>query len=69
VGLGEGWEALVATEIIVQSQTGLGSFFQSFAENPRVTAFGILGFLILIFSLNKLIWIPLLDWGHKKLEE
>ncbi len=69
VGLGEAWEALVATEIIVGMKTGLGPFFQGFATNPSVTAFGILGFLILIFSINKIIWIPLLDWGHHKLEE
>lgn len=69
VGLGEAWEALVATEIIVRMKSGLGPFFQSFSTNPSVTAFGILGFLILIFSINKLIWIPLLDWSHHKVEE
>ena len=69
VGLGEAWEALVATEIIVGMKSGLGPFFQGFATNPGVTVFGILGFLILIFSINKLLWIPLLDWGHHKLEE
>ena len=69
VGLGEGWEALVATEIIVGMKTGLGQFFESNAENTAVTAFGILGFLILIFVINKLVWIPLLDRGHHMMEE
>ncbi len=69
VGLGEGWEALVATEIIVSMKTGLGQFFQNNAENTAVTAFGILGFLILIFVINKLLWIPLLDWSHHTMEE
>ena len=69
IGLGEGWEALVATEIIVGSRMGLGSFFSLFSHNPRITTFGILGFLILIFSINKLIWIPLLEWSHHKMEE
>ena len=64
VGLGEGWEALVATEIIVQSKIGLGSFFQSHSQETMVTAFGILGFLLLIFSINKLLWLPLLEWSH-----
>lgn len=69
IGLGDGWGALVATEIIVGSSIGLGNFFNLFSQNPRITAFGILGFLILIFSINKLIWIPLLEWSHRKMEE
>ena len=69
VGLGEGWEALVATEIIVNVPHGLGGFFQMFSTNATITTFGILGFLILIFSINKLLWIPLLDWSHRLMEE
>ena len=69
IGLGEGWEALVATEIIVEIKDGLGSFFQSFSTNASVTAFGILGLLILIFSMNKILWLPLLEWSHRKMEE
>jgi len=69
VGLGEGWEALVATEVIVGSKTGLGQFFQSFAHNTPVTIFGIFGFLIIIFVMNKLIWLPLLRWSHERMGE
>ena len=69
IGLGDGWGALVATEIIVGSRRGLGSFFNIFSHNPRITAFGILGFLILIFSINKLVWTPLLEWSHRTMEE
>ena len=69
IGLGEGWEALVATEIIVNHPVGLGSFFQSYSQNAGVTALGIFGLLLLIFSVNKLIWLPLLDWSHKRAEE
>lgn len=69
IGLGEGWEAMIATEIIVNIKDGLGSFFQSFAQNPAVTVFGVLGFLILIFVINKLIWLPLLEWSHHQMGE
>lgn len=69
IGLGEGWEALIATEIIVNVKMGLGNFFQTFSHNPTITAFGVLGFLILIFSINKLLWMPLLDWSHRKTDE
>jgi len=69
IGLGEGWEALIATEIIVGLKSGLGSFFQSYSKDVPITLFGILGFLILIFSINKLLWLPLLEWSHRELEE
>ena len=69
IGLGEGWEALIATEIIINIPNGLGSFFQAYSTNAQVTLFGVLGFLILIFSINKIIWLPLLEWSHKKMEE
>lgn len=69
IGLGEGWEALVATEMIVQMDIGLGDFFQSFSGSIPITMFGILGLLLLIFSMNKLIWLPLLEWSHQKMEE
>ncbi len=69
VGLGEGWEALVATEIIVRAPNGLGSFFQTFSTSVPITAFGVLGLLLLIFSINKLLWLPLLEWSHRLMEE
>ena len=54
VGLGEAWEAIIATEIIIGMQTGLGPFFQSFSNNPKITMFGILGVLMIIFAINKI---------------
>lgn len=69
IGLGEGWEALVATEIIVGIRSGLGGFFQAHAADLSITAFGVLGFLLLIFAINKLIWFPLLEWSHRHTEE
>ena len=65
IGLGDAWEVLVATEIVVGIQTGLGSFFLGFANNTPLTIFAIVGVLILIFSINKLIWLPLLEKSHK----
>lgn len=69
IGLGEGWEALVATEIIVGTRTGLGSFFSLYSQNAFITAFGIIGLLLFIFSVNKLIWLPLLERSHRLIEE
>lgn len=69
IGLGEGWEALVGTEMIVNSKNGIGPFFQKFSNNAEITAFAILGLLLIIFLANKLIWLPLLEWSHKEMEE
>lgn len=69
IGLGDAWEAMIATEIIVGIKSGLGNFFNFYSKNPTITAFGILGFLLLIFSVNKLIWLPLLEYSHRRMEE
>ena len=69
IGLGEGWEALVATEMIVNVHRGLGPFFVSSSKSATITALGIFGLLFIIFSLNKVFWIPLLDWSHHTIEE
>ena len=64
IGLGEGWEALIATELLLHTNTGLGPFFSSFSDNTTMTFFGILIFLSVIFALNKFIWLPLLERSH-----
>ncbi len=69
IGLGDSWQALIATEIIIQTKIGLGAFFTKYAQNPTITFWAILGFLIIIFSINKLLWIPLMDKSHKMMEE
>jgi len=69
IGLGDAWEAMIATEIIVGIKSGLGNFFNFYSKNPTITAFGILGFLLLIFSVNKLLWLPLLEYSHRRMKE
>jgi ABC-type nitrate/sulfonate/bicarbonate transport system permease component len=69
VGLGDGWEALIVTEIIVRVRTGAGVFFGAHADSPRLTLLGMLGLLLVIFTINKLIWLPLLDRSHRQLED
>ncbi|MDP3772177.1 MAG: ABC transporter permease subunit [bacterium] len=69
IGVGDGWGALVATEIIVNARHGLGDFFGTFSHNPEITIFGILGLLIIVFCINTLVWLPLLEKGHLSMEE
>jgi ABC-type nitrate/sulfonate/bicarbonate transport system permease component len=68
IGLGDGWEALIATEIILQTKTGLGPFFQSFSNNSSMTLLGVLVFLSVIYAVNKFIWLPLLEKSHELVE-
>lgn len=69
IGLGDAWEGLVATEIIVGVNNGLGGFFSGASSNPSMTLLGVLVFLMIIFVINKIIWLPLLDWSHHLTEE
>ena len=68
VGLGDGWEALIATEIIIQVRSGLGIFFNAHTNSVSLTLFGMLGLLLVIFVINKLLWLPLLEKSHLQLE-
>lgn len=69
IGLGEAWEAIIATEMIIGMRHGLGTFFQGFSNNPQVTAFGMLGVLMFVFAINKLFLLPMLDKSHSLVEE
>ncbi|HVY36147.1 MAG TPA: ABC transporter permease subunit [Candidatus Paceibacterota bacterium] len=69
IGLGDTWEALIATEIIVGVKTGLGPFFNSFSNNPTITMFAILGVLLIIFAINRIVFLPLLERSHSLVEE
>lgn len=69
IGLGDGWEALIATELLLQTKRGLGPFFGTFSTNSTMTLFGVLIFLSFIFALNKFIWLPLLEKSHRLIEQ
>lgn len=69
IGIGEGWEALVATEIIMNTNTGLGSFFQNNSTNGLLTTLGILSLMLIIFSVNRLVWAPVMARVYHKMQE
>jgi len=69
IGLGDGWQTLVATEVIVRTPIGLGGFFDAHSTNPVVTTFGVCVFLVFIFILNRALWTPLLLWSQRHMEE
>lgn len=69
IGLGEGWEALVATEIIMKTEVGLGSFFDRNSTEGIYTALGIVLLMLIIFSVNRLIWTPILARVYDRMQD
>lgn len=60
VGFSIGWEAIIGVEIIGLS-SGIGVFLNnSFAASRGLFTFGIFSLLLVVFVLNRLIWMPLL---------
>lgn len=62
VAWGEAWEAIVGAEIIVNNG-GLGNFFSQLNPESQqgLTLVAITGFLLMLFVINKLLWLPLLE--------
>lgn len=60
VGIAIGWEAIIGIEIIGLSN-GIGTFLKN-AEihNQASLVLGITALLLVVFAINKLIWLPLL---------
>lgn len=61
VGISIGWEAVIGIEIIGLSD-GIGVFLNSAsqAHDKSLLTAGVLGVLLLVFAVNKVIWVPLL---------
>lgn len=61
VAVSIGWEAVIGVEIIGFSN-GIGKFLTANAgENGNhALIFGLIALLLIVFSINKLIWLPLL---------
>ncbi len=62
VGWGEGWDMLIGAELLVHVRLGIGRYLGDLGDNGQTTllAFGIVFMMLLLFILNKLIWLPLL---------
>jgi ABC-type nitrate/sulfonate/bicarbonate transport system permease component len=60
VGISIGWEAVIGIEIIGLSN-GIGSFLSFAAQfDKQLLMLGIITLLLLVFSINRLVWMPLL---------
>jgi len=63
VGWGEAWEFIIGAELLVNAKLGIGSYLGQLGNNQQniLLVFGILVLMVLLFTINKLIWLPLLD--------
>ncbi len=61
VGISIGWEAVIGIEIIGLT-SGIGVFLNKASVNGQTSLLsaGVLGILLLVFTINKAIWVPLL---------
>lgn len=66
VAWGEAWETIIAAEIIV-SVPGVGSYLSLAGQNNQMSVLiiGIILLLLILFMLNKYIWLPLLNLSTK----
>lgn len=63
VGWGEGWEFIIGAELLVKINVGIGTYLGALGARQEnlALAYGITILLVLLFVINKLIWLPLLD--------
>ena len=65
VAWGEAWETVLAAEIIINIP-GVGTYLQQTGtDNSSFLTIGILMLLAVLFIINKLVWIPLLNRSTK----
>lgn len=67
VGWGEGWEFIIGAELLVKTNFGIGTYLGFLGNNGKFTLlmFGIAILMLLLFVINKLIWLPLLEKATK----
>lgn len=60
IGIAMGWETVIGVEMIGMSN-GIGSFLgiANKANQDQTILFAVLALLLLVFSLNRLVWVPM----------
>lgn len=66
VGFGEGWEALIASELVAKAY-GFGTFIeQSTKGESGQMLFGWIVFIVMIMMIDRFVWVPLLKKTEKQ---
>jgi len=60
IGIAMGWETIIGVEMIGMS-SGIGSFLDvaDKANQEQTILFAVLALLLIVFSLNRLVWVPM----------
>lgn len=70
VGIAIGWESVIGAEIIANT-SGFGAFIKNVdvsGINPNAIA-GAIGILVIVFTINRLVWAPLLSESSRHYAE
>lgn len=67
IGWGEGWEFIIGAELLVSGKWGIGHYLGQLGSQQQnlLLAFGIVVLMLLLFALNKIIWLPFLNRATK----
>lgn len=68
VAWGEAWETIIAAEIIV-NVAGVGSYLAAPTNTSKILIIGTFLLLVILFILNKYIWLPLLNLSTRYQQE
>lgn len=70
IAWGEAWETIIAAEIIV-NVPGVGNYLSQAGNNSQsnVLVIGILSLLLILFIINKYLWLSLLNASSKYQQE
>lgn len=71
IGWGEGWEFIIGAELLVKTNLGIGTYLGQLgnAQQNLSLVVGIIILLALLFILNKILWLPLLNKTSEFSEE
>lgn len=67
VGWGEGWEFIIGAELLVAVNRGVGHYLGVLGNNHQnaLLATGIILLMVLLFVINKILWLPMLHNATK----
>lgn len=71
VGWGEGWEFIIGAELLVSVHRGVGHYLGILGNSHQTAllATGIILLMLLLFVINKILWLPLLHNATKNQTE
>jgi len=62
VGWGDAWELIIGAELLVNTNIGIGHYLGNLGKNGEnfLLTLGIVALMLLLFLINKILWLPML---------